>query len=112
MMETVMCGKPTIITPFQTEQEGNGRRLEQLGCGRVILLSKERFKLVEARWNLDTYSFFIQNRYDLKPEELLGEVDRILNNHEYTHKAKRLQSKIKEYRGTKKALELIEKLSL
>ena len=42
MMECVAYGKPSIVIPFQTEQEGNGRRLEQLGCGALLRLSEER----------------------------------------------------------------------
>jgi len=44
MMEILACGKPSLIIPFQTEQEGNGRRLEQLGCGRVTHWSKQAFQ--------------------------------------------------------------------
>jgi UDP:flavonoid glycosyltransferase YjiC (YdhE family) len=109
MMESIACGKPTITIPFQSEQEGNGKRLEQLGCGLVVKLSKERFKCIEDKWRYGTYTFLVQKRYDLTAEKLSGEVDKILSNPQYLVKAKSLKEKVKEYRGPEKAIELIEK---
>lgn len=109
LMETVTCGKPTITIPFQTEQEGNGRRLEQLGSGCVLKLSKENPKRIEVKWKYGMYSFFVQKSYDLTAAALFGEIEKVLNNKKYEKKAKELQSKIKRYHGAKKAMELIEK---
>jgi len=109
MMESIACGKPTITIPFQSEQEGNGRRLEQLGCGLVVKLSKERFKCIEDKWRYGTYTFLVQNRYDLTAEKLIREVNKILANPEYLLRAQSLKEKVKEYRGPEKAIELIEK---
>ncbi|MCK4814991.1 hypothetical protein KA005_04400, partial [bacterium] len=109
MMESIACGKPTITIPFQSEQEGNGRRLEQLGCGLVVKLSKERFKCIEDKWRYGTYTFLVQNRYDLTAEKLIGEVNKILANPGYLLRAQSLKEKVKEYRGPEKAIELIEK---
>jgi len=108
-MESIACGKPTITIPFQSEQEGNGRRLEQLGCGLVVKLSKERFKCIEDKWRYGTYTFLVQNRYDLTAEKLIREVNKILANPEYLLRAQSLKEKVKEYRGPEKAIELIEK---
>lgn len=109
MMESIACGKPTITIPFHSEQEGNGRRLEQLGCGLVVKLSKEAYKRIEGKWKYGTYSFLVQNRYDLTAEEITGEVNKLLDNAGYLHKAQIIKSKIKEYHGREKAMELIEK---
>jgi UDP:flavonoid glycosyltransferase YjiC (YdhE family) len=109
MMESIACGKPSITTPFHSEQEGNGRRLEQLGCGRVVKLSRETYQQVETKWRYGTYSFLVQNRYDLTAEELKREVDRLLQDDEYLDNAQSLHSRIMEYRGAERATELMEK---
>jgi len=109
MMESIACGKPTITIPFHSEQEGNGRRLEQLGCGLVVNLSRENYKRIEGKWKYGTYSFLVQYRYDLTAEELIREVNKILFNAEYLNKAQTIQSKVKEYHGPKKTMDLIEK---
>jgi hypothetical protein len=36
MMETIRAGVPSVLLPFHTEQEGNGRRLEQNGAAQVL----------------------------------------------------------------------------
>jgi UDP:flavonoid glycosyltransferase YjiC (YdhE family) len=108
MMESIACGKPSIIVPFHSEQEGNGRRLEQLGCGLVVKLSREAYRRIEARWGCGTYTFLVQNRYDLTAEELSGAVDELLQNDEYLNNAQSLRSKITDYRGAERAMELIE----
>lgn len=109
MMESLACGKPSITIPFHSEQEGNGRRLEQLGCGLVVKLSRETYKRVEAKWRYGTFTVLVQNRYDLTAEELDEEVDRLLRNRKYLKNSQSLCSKITEYRGAEKAIELIEK---
>lgn len=108
MMESIACGKPTITIPFQSEQEGNGRRLEQLGCGLVVKLSTESYKKIQAKWRYGTYSFLVQNRYDLIAEELFREVNKFLSDSDYLLRAQSLQEKVKNCRGSEKAMELIE----
>ncbi|MFX0205488.1 MAG: glycosyltransferase [Candidatus Hodarchaeota archaeon] len=109
MMESIASGKPTITLPFHSEQEGNGRRLEQLGCGIVVKLSREPYKRIEGKWKYGNYSFLVQNRYDLTAEELINEVNKILFNNEYLKKAQNLQTRIRKFHGVKKTMELIEK---
>jgi len=109
MMESIASGKPTITVPFHSEQEGNGRRLERLGCGIVVKLSREPYKRIEGKWKYGTYSYLVQNRYDLTAKELMNEVNKILFNNEYLNKAQILQSKISEYDGAQRIMEIIEK---
>jgi UDP:flavonoid glycosyltransferase YjiC (YdhE family) len=109
MMESIACGKPSITTPFHSEQEGNGRRLEQLGCGRVVKLSRETYQRIEAKWGYGTYTFLVQNRYDLTAKELKREVGKTLHNNRYLNNAQNLHSRVREYRGAERAMELMEK---
>jgi UDP:flavonoid glycosyltransferase YjiC (YdhE family) len=108
MMEIVSCGKPSITIPFQTEQEGNGRRLEQLGIGRVIKLSKENPKRIDCNWAHGMYNLFVQKSYDLTPEELYSEAEKMLGDDKYRNNAKVLQCKIALYGGRRQAMDLIE----
>ena len=109
MMECITSGKPTITIPFHSEQEGNGRRLEQLGCGRVLKLSVEDYKEIRAKWKYGTYSFLAQFRYDLTPKDLIDEVYEVLLNKKYLSNAQNLQAKMKQYHGAEEVLDLIEK---
>jgi UDP:flavonoid glycosyltransferase YjiC (YdhE family) len=109
MMECVTYGKPSIVIPFQTEQEGNGRRLEQLRCGILLRLSEERGRIVTEKWPYGKFTFLIQRRYDLTAEALYAKVNKILTDNEYVNKAKVLQSIVGEYQGAAAAIGWIEK---
>jgi UDP:flavonoid glycosyltransferase YjiC (YdhE family) len=110
MMECLAYGKPSLILPYHSEQEGNGKRLEQLESGRVIMLSREQFKRIEAKWKYGMFSFLVQNRYDLSARELSSAISEILTNKKYSNKAQELQSKIKAYGGAERAMDIIENL--
>lgn len=109
MMESISYGKPSIVIPFHSEQEGNGRRLEQLGCGLVERLSKGEYKRIEAKWGYGTFSFLVQNRYDLTPEKLYEKIDKVLNNNKYLNNVHQIQSKIRNYHGAEKTITTLEK---
>ncbi len=108
MMESVACGKPTITIPYHSEQEGNGRRLEQAGCGLVEKLSRDAYKRIDSKWEYGTYSFLVQKKYNLTAEELTRDVNEVLFNARYLYNAQRIQSIVKEYHGPRKTMELIE----
>ena len=108
MMETIASGKPSITVPFHSEQEGNGRRMEQSGCGMLVKSSKEDFSQVYGRWKYGNYSFLVQSGYDLTSEELISKVHEVLTNSDYYRKARLLQSKLSQYRGPEMAMELLE----
>jgi UDP:flavonoid glycosyltransferase YjiC (YdhE family) len=109
MMECVSYGKPSIVVPFHTEQEGNGRRLEQLGCSLVLKLSHEQPKHIEGKWKYGKFTFSVQNRYDLTAEELFGSAHKVLYDIKYRNNAFLLKSKTESYGGPIMAMELIEK---
>ena len=109
MMETVCSGKPSIILPFQTEQEGNGRRLEKLGAGHVIKISRDSLKKIECKWKYGSFNYFVQNRYDLTANEFSEVVKVVLSNKRYVECAKSLQADVKGYGGATTAIELVER---
>jgi UDP:flavonoid glycosyltransferase YjiC (YdhE family) len=108
MMETIAAGKPTMVTPFHSEQEGNGRRLEQVGCGHVLKLSNEPFHRIDTEWPFGKYSYVVQRRYDLTSDQLRSTAHEILENTEYSVNTQALQKKVLGYGGSLRAMELIE----
>jgi UDP:flavonoid glycosyltransferase YjiC (YdhE family) len=110
LMEAVSCGKPSIIIPFHTEQEGNGRRLEKLGCSILMKMSNSSYRQIENKWKFGSYTYLIQDSYDIRPEMLYEKCYEILNNKKYVNAAKALQTKIKKHQGAQKAVDLIENI--
>jgi len=109
MMESVACGKPSIIVPFQTEQEGNGRRLEKLGCGILMKMSNSTYQKVERRWKYGKYSYGVQISYSLTSKRMLENVRKIIKTNKFHKNAKKLQKRAQKYGGAKIVIELIEK---
>jgi UDP:flavonoid glycosyltransferase YjiC (YdhE family) len=107
MMETIACGKPSLTTPFHTEQESNGRRLEQLGCSRVIRLSREEYRRVTGRWNGSLFNYFVQHDYDLTPEALLQAVQDMLEDASRVERARLLMRASGGYGGAEQVLHII-----
>ena len=110
LMEAVSCGKPSIIIPFHTEQEGNGRRLEKLGCSILMKMSSASYRQIENKWKFGGYTYLIQDSYDIRPEVLYEKCYEILNNKKYINAAKVLQTKIKKHKGVQEAVDLIENI--
>jgi UDP:flavonoid glycosyltransferase YjiC (YdhE family) len=111
MMEVLSAGKPSLVIPFHTEQEGNGRRLEKLGCGKVLKLSRQEYIPVECRWGYGSYDYLIQDRYDLTPEELSREITELLHDRRYAINAQNIKRRLEAYGGATSAVERIERLA-
>ena len=109
MMEVLLSGKPSIVIPFQSEQESNGRRLEQLRCGKLLKLSKENLKVIESKWKYGNFNYLVQTKFDLSPEELYGQVEEVLYDNEFRNYAEIIKSKIEKYNGAEMAVDKIDK---
>ena len=55
-METLLAGKPSIVIPSHSEQEGNGRRLDELGVGCTILPYDDELRPVRFSWTFGEYA--------------------------------------------------------
>ena len=110
MMETIEGGEPSIVIPFHTEQESNGRRLEALGCSVVCKLSEAKAQLIRHKWKYGEFTTFIQTDYDLTSAKLIGLVKHILSAPRFTENAKRLQSECAKYRGPEQLFEIINRV--
>jgi UDP:flavonoid glycosyltransferase YjiC (YdhE family) len=110
MMETVAAGTPTLAIPFQSEQEGNARRLEQLGCGRLILPSRSEPITLTAHWPFGSYTWRVRAHCDLTVEELRDGICAVLEDGAAAGRARELRQKILRRPGAEIAVERIERL--
>lgn len=77
-METLLAKKPALVIPSHSEQEGNGRRLETLGLGKVILPFREKLQTLEFEWPYGLYSMGAAFNYDLNASEIHQEINALL----------------------------------
>ena len=81
LMETLLQGKPALVMPAHTEQEGNGARLQQLGIGSVALLHRpEALEPLPFRWRYGRYQMLGAFRLQVEWEWVKNQIKRLLSN--------------------------------
>ncbi len=112
LMETVRYGVPSVVLPFHSEQEGNGRRLAAWSAARVLspASTPDSMRLVRSRWAYGEFATWIQPVSPLTPEELHESVVSVLKDPHYRAGAKALSSIAASYQGATAAAELIKRL--
>ncbi|UCC62522.1 MAG: hypothetical protein JSV36_17430 [Anaerolineae bacterium] len=110
MMETLRCGTPSIVLPFHTEQEANGRRLEASGAAQVLLPSQEPLQPVPGRWKGGRFVTLVRQCCDLTAAALRKAISEALENESYRQNAHRLSQELTHYGGPSQAADLIESL--
>lgn len=112
MMETVRYGTPSVVLPFHSEQEANGRRLEARMAARVLspASATDSMRLVRSRWKYGEFATWIQPVSHLTPEELRESLALVLKDPRYRQGAMTLSAIAAEYQGASAAIELINRL--
>lgn len=112
MMETVYYGVPSVVVPFHSEQEGNGRRLQ--GCSAGLVLGPTSgdgsLRLIRRRWAYGEYSTWIQPETRLTPESLRKATLSVLEDPRFSSAATTLAHTAKNYGGASLAADLITRL--
>jgi len=122
MMETVQAGVPSVVLPFHTEQECNGRRLQQNGAARVLAPGDENLELLEGRWGgsrcatsgcrslfarRGTFVALACQRFPFEPRQVREAVFSILHYEHYRASTARLQRSRTAYGGAALAAQLL-----
>jgi UDP:flavonoid glycosyltransferase YjiC (YdhE family) len=107
MMETVRAGVPSVVVPFHTEQEGNGRRLEQAGAARVLAPRDEDLRPLEGRWGGGTFVALACRRVPFRPQQVREAVLSVLDDGRCRAAAARLQREQAAYGGAALAADLL-----
>lgn len=110
MMECVRCGVPSVVIPFHSEQESNGRRLEASGTSLVLLPSSETPQAVPGRWAGGKFTTLIQRSSKLTAIQLRQAAEKVRIHETYRQNAKRLQDELARYGGPRQAAELVTAL--
>lgn len=110
MMETVRFGVPSVVVPFHTEQESNGRRLEREGVARVLAPADEDLTPVETRWEQGGVTTMVCRSLSFHSEELLCAVQAVLHDSSYRDRVEHLRRSQAAYGGAVAAGKLIKNL--
>jgi UDP:flavonoid glycosyltransferase YjiC (YdhE family) len=108
MMETVQAGTPSVVFPFHTEQESNGRRLEQLGIAEVVAPVDASFRPNHFTWRDQALTTFVVPRLTRSADQVRQAVDKVLAEEQYAEHANRVRALQAEYNTQRLVLEALD----
>lgn len=112
MMETIRAGVPSVVLPFHTEQEGNGRRLEQNGAAQVLAPADDDLIPLETRWGGGQFTALACRQWWLRPHQVRAVIATTLSDRRYQTNARRLCQAQTAYEGVSLASKLITELAI
>ena len=83
MIETLLGGKPAIVLPSHTEQQGNGQRLANLQVGAVLPIYDEPLTPLEFTWPYGKYTMNVAYTLNLNGPLLLQKIHDLLYGSAY-----------------------------
>ena len=107
MMETIEAGVPSLVIPFHSEQESNGRRLKENGCSELCKLSNQEDLVIKREWKFGEYSYAIQNKFTLSSDLLIAYIEKLFGADKYQINVGILKEKTKKYEGPSQVLSQI-----
>jgi len=112
MMEVVQNGTPSVIIPFHSEQESNAQRLAAFSAAKVLSPSSDnkQRRLIHRSWRYGHFSYCVLDNSPLLPVDLLKAVSEVIEDAKYKDGAVKLKKTAESYRGSQKAVELIEQM--
>lgn len=112
MMETTYYGIPSVVLPFHSEQEGNGRRLQAQSAAVVLspTNSKNAVHLVHTRWKYGEFITCVQPFTPPAPEVLRAAVSTVLEDYRYRESAMKLCDITRGYGGAPFVADLLTQI--
>ena len=107
-MESLWWGIPSLIIPYHSEQEGNGRRIEKLKSGKVISIAKEPYLPVIFNYYYGQTSMLGGFDFRLTEGEINSAVKELISNEEYKNEAVRQSHQLKSQFDQKQILNFIQ----
>lgn len=95
-LESLWWGVLSIILPFHSEQEGNGRRLEQLGAGKLFPVATQPYRTIEFKSYCGDFTMRGGFGFGLKKESVLRALEEILSGDKHKQESQRLSESLKK----------------
>jgi len=112
MMETVRAGVPSVVIPFHTEQESNGRRLQQSGAALVLSPKDDDLVPLDGHWGGGCFAALVSHCLPFRPHRVREAVSAVLCNDHYRASAGLLQRTQAAYGGATLAAEYLVELGV
>jgi UDP:flavonoid glycosyltransferase YjiC (YdhE family) len=107
MMETVRAGVPSVVVPFHSEQESNGRRLQQSGAAKVLSPSDADLEPLKGQWGGGEFTALACRHMPFRPNQIRESVSAILDDGAFRASAVNLRSSQAAFGGVTAAADLL-----
>jgi len=112
-MDALAFGLPSVVIPFQTEQEYYGRILQGLGAAKRLAYSEAPYTRITAHWRgghlrrVQPFTLDVRPHPTLRPEDLRAAVEQALQDGGMRQAALNLRDALRAYSGVARAADLI-----
>lgn len=110
-LESLWWGVPSVIIPFHSEQEGNGRRLEFLKAGKVLQIAREPYLPVKFHTYYGEATMLGGFDFCLDRSEFISIIKKILTKTEFRENAKIQSQQLRSLFNPVSILDFIKKYS-
>ena len=110
-LESLWWGIPSLIIPYHSEQEGNGRRIEKLRTGKILPIAQEPYQPVMFDYNYGETTMLGGFDNCLNEHEINSTVKELISNDEFKNEARRHSQKLRSQFNSELILNFIRENS-
>jgi UDP:flavonoid glycosyltransferase YjiC (YdhE family) len=110
-MESLWWGIPSLIIPYHSEQEGNGRRTEKLRTGKILPIAREPYQPVIFDYYYGETTMLGGFDRFLNEHEINSTVKELISNDEYKNEARRQSQQLRSQFNSELILNFIRENS-
>ncbi len=108
-VEILVSGKPSIVIPFHSEQEGNGRRLKELQVGEIFLPYRGELKELKFGWPYGVYTMLGGMELNLDRTQIFPLIEQIYDQSLY-ERLNKIKDELTELQKNFDPLKLLKSL--
>ena len=110
-MESLWWGIPSLIIPYHSEQEGNGRRIEKLRTGKILPIAQEPYQPVMFDYYYGETTMLGGFDICFNTHEINSTVKDLISNDEFKNEARKHSQKLRSQFNSELILNFIRENS-
>lgn len=110
-METLRWGIPSLILPSHSEQEGNGRRLEFLNSGKVMLPAETPYQPVKFLFHTGEFTMLGGFKFLLTSDRIISTIEQVLADKNFKVSAARQAENLRTAYNPEQISEFVRRIA-
>lgn len=110
-LESLRWGIPAVIIPSHSEQEGNGRRIESLNAGKILLGAELPYESVDFLFHSGEFNMLGGFRFSLTGDLILSIIEQTLRDANLKDSAVRQSESLRTAYNSEEIVEFVREVS-